>query len=570
MAEHDASGFRGYLERCDREIVAGWAFDADDPSCRVHLEIRCDGEIIGHVVADQYRGDLNDTGYLGTGHCAFTCAWPIPLAAHTPHRINVRRVSDGADLAGSPQVIPALAKFDDTAQAWFAGLLCDSATAVFTAEQLDDAVHFLLRQVDKLIAARARRDAGARATTLDPSRRWGGLIPSATIARTVAPLNPQALFIDEHHPVAADNAGANAALDHMRSLRRLGFEVFFTAADDPAHQERTVDALSARGIRVLTTPYYASVEEVLRRHAGRLDLIYLHRASVAAGYARLARRYCPEALLVYSVADLHFLRLARQGAIERRERTQQRARRALLDELTAARVCDVVITHSNAEADLLKRYVPGVTVAVVPWAVPISSTSTEFATRDGAVFIGNFAHSPNIDAIQFLATSILPWLRRKAPELRCRVVGSNMPEALYRMAQPGLEIVGPVDDVAAILAGARVSIAPLRYGAGLKGKVLESLAAGVPCIGTRIAYEGMQVPPALADCIVDKADAFAEAVIRLHGDPVAHATVAEAGRRHALVIYGAAAVDAQLRDVVMPVLRLWAGVSDTAVGVSAT
>ena len=101
-----------------------------------------------------------------------------------------------------------------------------------------------------------------------------------------------------------------------------------------------------------------------------------------------------------------------------------------------------------------------------------------------------------------------------------------------RLARPGLEIVGAVDDLGPVFASARLTIAPLRYGAGLKGKVIESLAAGVPCIGTRIAYEGIELPTAFSACLADTAEAVAAAVVRLYHDDVTRPALAEAGRRH--------------------------------------
>jgi glycosyltransferase involved in cell wall biosynthesis len=540
--------FRGNLERCDRDGAVGWAFDSSRPEEPVQLEIRCDGELVGKIVADRYRGDLEAVGYLGAGRCAFDCTWPIPLRAFVEHAIEIVRATDGVPLPNSPVKLPAAAGLDALGREGITKLVREAAQAATRTGDVDASIVYLMQQVDVLLAARSRLDSGERGRATTLQNRWGSLRPSPAVLAAAPPLRPQALFIDDRYPVTGNNSGANAALDHMRALQRLGFGVRFVAARDLSDDNGQAAQLSTRGIIALTAPWYASVEEILSRHAGKLDLIYLHRASNAAGYARLAREYCPQALLVYSVADLHHLRVARQSVVQRRPELERQAHRLRLEELSAARSADMVITHSAAEAESLRRQVPDLTVAVVPWSVPQRATGGKFKARNGVAFIGNFGHEPNLDAVYLLATSVVPALRREAPDICVRVIGSDMPEKMYQMSQPGLEIVGPVEDLGEVFDTVRLTVAPLRFGAGLKGKVVESLAAGVPCIGTSIAYEGIDVPPTLAGCVVEHAGALPSAIQRLYRDQTAYAAAAAAGQRYASEHYGEATANATGRD----------------------
>ena len=234
------------------------------------------------------------------------------------------------------------------------------------------------------------------------------------------------------------------------------------------------------------------------------------------------------------------------------------------EELLAAQLADVVITHSHAEAALLRSRLPGARVAVVPWAVPLRASTTGFAERDGVVFVGDFAHSPNADAVHRLAPEIVPLVQARDPEICCRVAGNNMPESLRRLARPGLEMIGAVETVDALFERARLTVAPLRYGAGVKAKVVESLAAGVPCVGTAVAFEGMNLPPAVQECIADTPEGLAAAVAKLYRDEAAHAAVAQAGRRYALVTCGEANVDALMQQAMAPALHRWAGIAGEA------
>jgi glycosyltransferase involved in cell wall biosynthesis len=553
--------FRGYFDRCDRDRLIGWAFDPTQPDRPVMLEIRCDGELIGHIVADHHRDDLEASGEFGSGFHGFECSWPLQPTPSTSHIIEIRRAADGMPVPNSPQILAPAAELDETSQAWLSGVLRDVAVTATAPEQLDTAIGLLAQQTEILLSARARLEGGGRTAGVTPRARWGGLTPTAEIADRTACLKPLALFVDATFPVEGDNAGSNAALDHMRSLLRLGFDLCFVAVDDLADRAQGARFLAERGVTALSGPWYASVEEILQRHAGKFDLVYLHRAEIAASYAKLVRKHLPDALLLYGVADLHYLRLARQAAVENKASLRQQARAMQFHELVAARVADAVITHSAAEAALLRDQIPDVSVAVIPWAVPLRASDSEFRDRENVLFVGNFAHSPNVDALQLIAGSILPWVRRKAAEITFRIVGSNMPEQFHRISQPGLEIIGAVEDMAEPLGTARLSIAPLRFGAGLKGKVVESLAAGVPCIGTSIAYEGIDMPPALERCIADTPEALADTIVELYRDAAAHAAIAAAGQRYALITYSEAAIDARMREVVAPVLNRWAGLT---------
>ncbi len=557
---------RGNIERCDRLRVTGWVFDPTNPGQRVRLEIRRDGEVVGHVVADRYRRDLADVGYLGDGFCSFDFQHPIAFDPLSGHAIEILRAVDGAPVPGSPVMLSVPSNFDTESRAGVARMLRDAAQKATQPSDLDDIIGYMMTESEALLAARARLDLGARADVTNIRERWGGLLPSAAVQRDARELRPQALFIDEFFPAAGVNGGASAAIDHMRSLMRVGFDVSFAASQDLDDRFQRGAGLKALGINPLLAPWYGSIEEMLRRHSGRIDLVYLHRAANAAAYGKLVRQYCPRALLVYGVADLHHVRLARQGSVEDRPEVSRLAERLQIEEMVAARLADVVITHSNAEAALLRARLPGIKVAVVPWAVPLRTSTVGFAGREGVMFVGHFGHEPNLDAAYWLAKEIVPLVHELEPAIRFRIVGNDMPDSLRQLAQPGLEFVASVSALDTLLDETRLTVAPLRYGAGLKAKVLESIAAGVPCVGTSIAFEGFTLPSALADCVADTPMAIATALTRLYHDEAAHAIAAEAGQRYALVNHGEAAVDALMQQALAPSLRRWAGIADEAHG----
>ncbi len=265
-------------------------------------------------------------------------------------------------------------------------------------------------------------------------------------------------------------------------------------------------------------PAVGSVEEVLRRQRDAFDLVYLHRLANAEAYGGLARAWQTRARLLYSVADLHHVRLARQAAVQGTLELAAEARLVRGRELAAMRGCDVVLTHSPAEAAYLARAATGAAVHVVPWpAVPQRPRLPMIARRDMA-FIGGFRHAPNADALRWLAEAVLPRVWARLPALRCFIVGADWPAPPSWSEDARLQMVGPLDDLASLFNTVRLTVAPLRFGAGLKGKVLASLAAGVPCVMTPVAAEGLELAGPLAELVVEGAEALAARIVRLHED----------------------------------------------------
>ena len=348
----------------------------------------------------------------------------------------------------------------------------------------------------------------------------------------------------------------------MRALQALGYEVSFVAAEELSPRAGAFAELEAHGIECCRAPYYASVEEVLRRQHDSFDLVYLHRVSNAAKYLALARRYCQTARILYGVSDLHHVRVARQAKVEGRPELLAHSRRLRLAECTAARSANAVITHSSVEAAWLRQTVTDCNVHVVPWAVPVRPTTWLWSERRGIAFIANFGHSPNLDAAQFLTADIMPRVWRENRSIECLLVGSRMPESLKRLSAPGILPMGHVPDLSTIYERVRVVVAPLRYGAGVKGMVLECLAAGVPCVMSPIAAEGIPLPDSLACAICADAAQMAAQILRLHENEAESQAALQAGLAFIAAGYSEEVVVARLRAAIET--RRAAGAPDVA------
>jgi GT2 family glycosyltransferase/glycosyltransferase involved in cell wall biosynthesis len=356
----------------------------------------------------------------------------------------------------------------------------------------------------------------------------------------------RALFIDEAVPMSDQDAGSNAALSHMQALQRLGYQVSFVPAESMAKAAPYTEALQRDGIVCYYSPYYWSVEEIFRRETVQFDLFYIHRLANMTKYASMIRQRFPHARIVFNVADLHHLRHERAAQLKASPALQAEADQLRGAELAALATADGVIVHSSYEKTVIARAGIASPVHVLPWTVPLDPDPAPFDERAGFALIGGYKHGPNVDAAEWLVGDIVPLVQAAAPGIECFLIGSHMPDALRRLERPGVVPMGFVPDLAPVLRGLRLTVAPLRYGAGLKGKVLTSLAAGVPCVMTRCAAEGMDLPEVFAAAIGDTAEEFAACILRLHEDQALHAALRQAGLDYIAETCSAGRVDALL------------------------
>ena len=514
----------GSIDEVSRSGVRGWVRDPSFPDAPVALLVTADDQLLERVVANRHRPDVERAGF-GSGRFGFSVVFNPPLLPSRSWLVRICSEVTGEDIPGSPVRLSAADEFGEQARAAIAALLGSAETE----SELDERIGFLSAQRERLRQLQADRVVGR------------------TLRHAAASVR-RALVIDDHGLPEPDRDGGSGVLvSHMRSLQRLGHDVTFTA---PAMQDgAAADALRRAGITVCHEPTFGSVEEVLRRCAEGFDLVYLHRVATASAYAGLVRRYQPRARLVYSVADLHHLRLARQAAVERRRDLMVEAQRVRAEELWAARTADAVITHSPVEAELLRQIVPAASVHVMAWSIPCRPTTASFARRRGIAFIGNFRHAPNVAAAVQLRDEIMPAVYAADPAIPCRLVGRDLPPSL-QPPQPGLEVVGRVPDLQSVFNSVRLTVAPLRFGAGLKAKVMESLAAGVPCVCSTAAAEGLALPQSLREFIVSDTGTWVQAILHLHNDKARNATVAKLGAEFARLAFSEAQLDKAMRGAV--------------------
>jgi polysaccharide pyruvyl transferase WcaK-like protein/glycosyltransferase involved in cell wall biosynthesis len=393
----------------------------------------------------------------------------------------------------------------------------------------DDAVEAMLSG-DEELGARIEADSRLCAKALGvhyagPLRAAAGKDAVTDSARA------NILVIDDSVPAPDRDSGSVRLVAVLGLLRALGCNVTFVARG-VEFGSSYVQALRDIGVEVLGQPDIWNIRQVLAARGREFDLVWACKYRSAQECVTAVRRCAPQALFVLDTVDVHFIREAREAGITGDPAVRRRSAVTRELELAMVREADVTLVVSERERSALLTEVPDADVRIVSNVQPTESSTPTFVARRDMVFVGAFGHNPNVDAIKWYATEVWPQVRDRLPGARTFVIGSDMPEAVRSLAGQGMEAVGFAPDLAPYLQHCRLSIAPLRYGAGVKGKISAAQAAGLPVVATSIAIEGMNLEPGRDVLVADTAEAFADAVVRLHEDEVLWTRVASGGREN--------------------------------------
>ncbi len=343
------------------------------------------------------------------------------------------------------------------------------------------------------------------------------------------------LVVDATTPEPDQDSGSVRLVNLLRLLRRSGRHVTFMA-DNRAWVPGYTQRLQAIGIEVLYQPWLDDPVDWLRRHGPGLDAVIVCRHYVAAPWLHLVRRYAPRARFVFDTVDLHYLREQRAAELSGSAEIARQAATTRAQELRLVRSADVTVVVSAAERALLAVDAPGARVEVLSNIHPVHGCRTPWAERQDLWFVGGFQHPPNVDAVTWFVAEVFPAIRARLPGVRFHVVGSKMPAAIRALAGDGVEVHGHVADLDPFLDGCRIAVAPLRYGAGVKGKVNMSMSCGQPVVATPMAVEGMHLVDGSEALVAGTAADFADAVVRLYQDQALWQRLSAAGldnvRRH--------------------------------------
>lgn len=326
------------------------------------------------------------------------------------------------------------------------------------------------------------------------------------------------LYIDSTTPTPDRDSGSIDAFEYMKIIRQdLNFAVTFVP-DDLSYTGNYTISLQKIGIECLYFPFITSIKGFLKKHAHTFDIVILSRYPTARKYVDILRKYAPDKKIIFNTVDLHFLREERKARVEGNKRLLSMAQTMKREEMKIIQKSDLTLVVSDEEKRIIEATLPNVRTVVIPIPRYIPGRRQGFEQRKDIVFIGGYQHPPNTDAVIYFTQRIWPLVHKVLPEVRFIIAGSNMPASFWNLNGNNIVPIGYVEDLSVIFDNVRLSVAPLRYGAGIKGKIVTSLSFGVPCVATPIAVEGMGLEHGKEILLADTESKFAECIIRAYQD----------------------------------------------------
>lgn len=336
------------------------------------------------------------------------------------------------------------------------------------------------------------------------------------------------LVVDHYVPTWDKDAGSKTTYQYLKMFLQKGYVVKFLG-DNFMHDEPYSTTLQQMGIEILYGPeYQVKIWDWLRDHGDDIEVAYLNRPHISTKYIDYILDNT-DIKVIYYGHDLHFLREGREYQLTGDPKKREDSEYWKSIELSLMSKAAVSYYPSYIERDAIKAIDPTINVKDIT-AYVFDEFKTDipedFAKREGLLFVGGFAHPPNADAVLWFAREIYPRIREKMQAAgqeppKFYVVGSKVTDEIKALEQPGNGIIikGFVSDeeLTRLYAECRIVVVPLRYGAGVKGKVVEAIYNGAPIVTTSIGAEGI---PQVEDVLVveDEPETFAEKTVELYQD----------------------------------------------------
>jgi GT2 family glycosyltransferase/glycosyltransferase involved in cell wall biosynthesis len=381
------------------------------------------------------------------------------------------------------------------------------AHAGFKRYQLINRDKFQEKWRDRLESEHHREDP--RAVERAANRKWA----------------TQVAVFDDRIPTPDRDAGSLRMLYILRALSEWCHPVLITASKQVWPQYEKL--LWKEGVETASALDFRRLLKSRNFHAAILS-----RPSVAEALLRGVRRAAPRAKIIFDMVDVHSLRLRREHELTGSTAAARDAEEYRRIETRLARASDLVWCASAPDAEVMSRMVPGVPTVVVPTIHRSHERGWPFARREHLLFVGNFSHRPNTDAVHFFAREVFPLVKLSLPGVELLLVGDNAPPEFAAYGREGVRLLGYLPDIDPVFARSRVFVAPIRFGAGINGKIGESLAYGLPVVTTSLGAAGISLRDGQEALIADSAAEFADATLRLYRDGELWQNLSDNGYAH--------------------------------------
>jgi len=330
----------------------------------------------------------------------------------------------------------------------------------------------------------------------------------------------QVLVIDHYVPHYDKDAGSRSTFSYLKLFVKMGYNVKFIGDNFYKHEPYTSE-IEQLGIEVLYgNRYFNNISEWIKDNGRYFDYVFAHRMHIAPKYFVDLKKYS-KAKIIYIGHDLQFIKSKKEYEFSKEEEHLKNYEKFKEIETSIFNTVDIIYPFSTYEATIIQEIVPNKIVRAIPvyFFEDEYSQKNGFEQRKDILFVGGFGHPPNVDAVLWFAKEIFPLIQKEIPDIKFHVVGSKPTKEIKALKSGSINVTGFVSDeeLQRYYEICRVSVIPLRLGAGVKGKLLETLYYKLPSIITSVAAEG--VPNITGSTLIsDKNDLFAKHVKDLYCD----------------------------------------------------
>jgi len=333
------------------------------------------------------------------------------------------------------------------------------------------------------------------------------------------------LIIGSVWPEPASSGAGLRIMEMIRLFQKQAWPVVCASTAERTEHTSKLDELAVRSIPIAVND--SSFDRLIRQL--QPDLVLFDRFTMEEQFGWRVEKHCPNAMRVIETIDLHCLRHARHLRFKRQPGVVLDVAQSdlyndiALREIAAIHRSDLSILVSDYEMTLLQTQF-GISADIIhrcPFmfeAQQLHRSSPSFEDRAHFISIGNFRHAPNWDAVQWLQQQIWPLIRSRLPDTELHIYGAYAPPKAFALHQPaaGFHILGRAEDLDTVMQQARICLAPLRFGAGIKTKLADAMLNGTPSVTTDIGIEGMSRGLPWGGAVANDAAAFAEAAVSLY------------------------------------------------------
>lgn len=320
------------------------------------------------------------------------------------------------------------------------------------------------------------------------------------------------LYIDHEIPSFDKDAGSMITFEYLKLFLSLDFKIVFWPAN-LREAEPYMSEMQQMGIEVVYG--YVNFDRYMRKYGRYFDFVIISRPFTAISFLKKLKVYS-QAKILYVAHDLHFVRELRRAELDKNEKLGKFAVKLKQLELSIAQKSDITLVFSDFEKRVLEAEDPGLNIELMPWIQKVNTSGPSFDNSKDLMFIGSFRHLPNIDGVLWFVNEVFPRIRRHLPQAQLFIVGSDPTPEILALNGDGIVVTGYVKDTSPYFLNCRVFVAPLRYGAGVKGKVIEAASYGLPVVTTQLGAEGLNLKNGKNVLIADDPGGFAQQVVSVY------------------------------------------------------